>query len=200
MTSVRRTPAKLAFIGIMIFAALGGLFLFDTLRKQAAAEAVQSNNDATVVPVVVQPIDAKALQQTIEAVGTVVADQQVTVASEVAGRITQIHFENGATIKAGAPLLQVNDASQRKELDRYRATAQLAHLNLERAKRLHSQSMSRADYEQHVTAHAESEALVAQTEAEIALRSVRAPPRRPPKVLHLWPPKLLHPAWGDLMH
>ena len=25
-------------------------------------------------------------------------------------------------------------------------------------------------------------------------------PRRPPKVLHLWPPKLLHPAWGDLMH
>jgi PAS domain-containing protein len=25
-------------------------------------------------------------------------------------------------------------------------------------------------------------------------------PRRPPKVLHLWPPKLLHPAMGDLMH
>jgi len=25
-------------------------------------------------------------------------------------------------------------------------------------------------------------------------------PRRPPKVLHLWPPKLLHPASGDLMH
>ena len=28
----------------------------------------------------------------------------------------------------------------------------------------------------------------------------RTYPRRPPKVLHLWPPKLLHPAWGDLMH
>jgi len=25
-------------------------------------------------------------------------------------------------------------------------------------------------------------------------------PRRPPKVPHLWPPKLLHPAGGDLMH
>lgn len=25
-------------------------------------------------------------------------------------------------------------------------------------------------------------------------------PRRPPKVPHLWPPKLLHPARGDLMH
>lgn len=25
-------------------------------------------------------------------------------------------------------------------------------------------------------------------------------PRRPPKVLHLWPPKLLHLTSGDLMH
>lgn len=25
-------------------------------------------------------------------------------------------------------------------------------------------------------------------------------PRRPPKVLHLWPPKLLHPGHGDLTH
>ena len=25
-------------------------------------------------------------------------------------------------------------------------------------------------------------------------------PRRPPKLPHLWPPKLLHPGHGDLMH
>uniref|UniRef100_E6PKT5 Uncharacterized protein n=1 Tax=mine drainage metagenome TaxID=410659 RepID=E6PKT5_9ZZZZ len=25
-------------------------------------------------------------------------------------------------------------------------------------------------------------------------------PRRPPEVLHLWPPKLLHPGRGDLTH
>uniref|UniRef100_C5CLE2 Uncharacterized protein n=1 Tax=Variovorax paradoxus (strain S110) TaxID=543728 RepID=C5CLE2_VARPS len=25
-------------------------------------------------------------------------------------------------------------------------------------------------------------------------------PRRPPKVPHLWPPKLLHPGHGDLTH
>ena len=33
-----------------------------------------------------------------------------------------------------------------------------------------------------------------------AIGADRKYPRRPPKVLHLWPPKLLHPAWGDLMH
>ena len=31
-------------------------------------------------------------------------------------------------------------------------------------------------------------------------RKSNAGPRRPPKVPHLWPPKLLHPAGGDLMH
>ena len=29
---------------------------------------------------------------------------------------------------------------------------------------------------------------------------VTSSPRRPPKVLHLWPPKLLHPGRGDLTH
>ncbi|PZP65469.1 MAG: hypothetical protein DI604_24175 [Delftia acidovorans] len=33
-----------------------------------------------------------------------------------------------------------------------------------------------------------------------ALIKGRLIPRRPPKVPHLWPPKLLHPAGGDLMH
>jgi hypothetical protein len=30
--------------------------------------------------------------------------------------------------------------------------------------------------------------------------NVFSEPRRPPKVLHLWPPKLLHPGRGDLTH
>ena len=46
------------------------------------------------------------------------------------------------------------------------------------------------------------------SESSYAINTTKSPidvfnqlkPRRPPKVLHLWPPKLLHPAWGDLMH
>ena len=36
-------------------------------------------------------------------------------------------------------------------------------------------------------------------EAQLKPRS-EVVPRRPPKVLHLWPPKLLHPGHGDLTH
>ena len=155
MRPVRRVPAKLVLIGTMIATAVGGLFLFDTLRKRAAIEAAQANTEIAAVAVVVRRIDAKASQQTIDAVGTVVADQQVLVASETAGRVTRIHFESGEIVKAGAPLLQVNNAAKIKELERYRATAQLAQFSLERAKRLNGQSMSRAEYEQHVAAYDE---------------------------------------------
>lgn len=175
MSAARPSAKKLISSGLVVAAALVALFLFDVSRKQAAVNAAQSGAEAAAVPVVVHPISNQIVQQTIDAVGTVTADQQVLIASEVAGRVTQIHFDSGATVKAGTALVQLNDASLRKELDRHRATAELARVNLERAKRLHGQSMSRAQYEQHVAAYAESEAQVAQTEAEIALRSVRAP-------------------------
>ena len=35
---------------------------------------------------------------------------------------------------------------------------------------------------------------------EPQLNDLSADPRRPPKVLHLWPPKLLHRGRVDLMH
>jgi hypothetical protein len=36
--------------------------------------------------------------------------------------------------------------------------------------------------------------------AEVTVADYENSPRRPPKVLHLWPPKLLHPGRGDLTH
>src|SRR5690606_7605301 len=125
--------------------------------------------------VVVARASRETVPVTIEAIGTIVADRQVLVAAEVAGRVTRIHFDSGQVVPAGAPLVQLNDGPVRRLLDRHRAAARLAQANLARATRLHGQTMSRAEYEQHVAAHAESQALVAQTQEDLALRLVRAP-------------------------
>lgn len=175
MTTVRRTVATRIGVGTAVALALGSLFLFDTLRKQAGAEAANADAEVAAIPVVVQRIAAQPLNRTLEAVGTVVADQQVLVAAEAAGRITRLHIDSGATVAAGAPLLQINDASQRQALARHRVAARLAEDNLARATRLHGHSVSRAEYEQQVAAAAESRALVAQSEADLALHLVRAP-------------------------
>lgn len=175
MKAVHRPAVKLALVAAVVVTAVAGLYLFDVQRKRAALAPTGTETEAVLVPVVVHRLESQARQQTIEAVGTVVADQQVMVASEVAGRVTRIHFSSGESVKAGAPLLQINDAAQSKELERHRAAAQLAEVKLERARQLQGHSMSRADFEQHVTAQAQTAALVAQTEAEITLRRPSAP-------------------------
>lgn len=170
----RRTARrKLALTATLVLTAIGGLYLYDAQRK-AAAQAAPAG-EAAPVPVVVAPARAEALPATLQAIGTVVAEQQVLVAPEVAGRVTAIHFASGQQVAAGLPLVQINDGPVRRELDRHRASAALAQANLDRAKRLLGQTMSRAEYEQHAAQHAETKALVAQGEEDLAQRLVRAP-------------------------
>lgn len=168
----RRT---LVAIGCSVIAVLLALFFFDAHRKRAAASAALDAGAPAAVPVVVAAARREQLAEHVEAIGTVVADQQVLVAAEVAGRVSAIHFSSGQVVKAGAPLVQLNDAPMRRELDRHRAAAELAGSSLERAKRLQGQILSRAEFEQHQATHAERYAQVAQVEEEIAQRRVRAP-------------------------
>jgi len=171
----RTARRKLALTATLVVAAIGGLYLYDTQRKAATAAQAASAGNAAPVPVVVAPARAATLSATLQAIGTVVAEQQVLVAPEVAGRVTAIHFASGQQVAAGLPLVQINDGPVRRELERHRASAALAQANLDRAKRLLGQTMSRAEYEQHAALHAETKAQVAQGEEDLAQRLVRAP-------------------------
>ena len=171
----RVSRRALVAIGCSVIAVLLALFFFDAHRKRAAASAALDAGAPAAVPVVVAAARREQLPEHVEAIGTVVADQQVLVAAEVAGRVSAIHFSSGQVVKAGAALVQLNDAPMRRELDRHRAAADLAGSSLERAKRLQGQILSRAEFEQHQATHAERRAQVAQVEEEIAQRRVRAP-------------------------
>ncbi|WP_447919700.1 efflux RND transporter periplasmic adaptor subunit [Achromobacter aegrifaciens] len=171
----RTARRKLALTATLVLAAIGGLYLYDTQRKAASAGQPASAGEAAPVPVVVAPVRAETLPGTLQAIGTVVAEHQVLVAPEVAGRVTAIHFTSGQQVAAGLPLVQINDGPVRRELERHRASAALAQANLDRAKRLLGQTMSRAEYEQHAALHAETRAQVAQGEEDLAQRLVRAP-------------------------
>lgn len=165
----------LALTALALLCAIGGLSLYDSQRKQAAEEAALAAGEATAIPVEVDSVRSEVLPATVSAIGTVVADHQVLVAAEVAGRVTGVHFTSGQNITAGTPLVQLNDGPLRSELERRQVALRLASTHLERAKRLHGQTMSSAEYEQHVAAYDEARALVAQSQADISQRLVRAP-------------------------
>lgn len=176
MSSVtQRVSGKLILTALVLAGALGGLYLYDLLRKHEAQAAAVAAGEPVAVPVVVASASGAPLARQVETIGTVVADHQVLVAAEVSGRITQIHFTSGQKVKSGTALVQLNDGPLRSEIERRKVAVRLAQTDLERAKRLHGQTLSSADYERYVAASAEAQALLEQAREEAAQRLVRAP-------------------------
>jgi membrane fusion protein (multidrug efflux system) len=113
---------------------------------------------------------------TLQAVGSVVAVQGITVANEVPGLVREILFESGQPVEAGDVLLQLDDAVDQAELRGLEASLALSELRYQRAARLiKDRSVSQSDVD---TARAEltsAQALVASQRALLAKKVVRAP-------------------------
>ena len=111
-----------------------------------------------------------------QAIGSLVAVRGVTLGSELAGLIREITFDSGAAVRKGALLVKLDTSAEEAQLQSARADADLSRLSLERARRLREAgSTSPADLDA-AEAHAkQAMAAVANLEAIIAKKSIRAP-------------------------
>src|SRR5262249_34742951 len=95
---------------------------------------------------------------------------------EVGGRITRIFFEPGATVKAGDPLVQLNDAPEHGDLASYEAQARLNEIELQRSNQLaQRQFASRETLDQRQSQLDQARAMILNPEALIAQKLIRAP-------------------------
>ena len=102
--------------------------------------------------------------------------KQVTVAPEVAGRVTQILFEAGQKVKAGDPLVQIYDTPDRADLANFQAQERLAQVNLGRARTLAQKEFgSKQAEDQAQMSLDQAHAGIAKTNAIIVQKLVRAP-------------------------
>jgi membrane fusion protein (multidrug efflux system) len=115
-------------------------------------------------------------KQTLNAIGSLAAYQGVTVSTEVAGKVTGIHFESGEAVDKGRLLLELDTSTEAAQLAAAEANAQLATINLERAKRLRqSNTVAEAELD---SAEANSLSAAAQVEnlnALIAKKRIKVP-------------------------
>lgn len=110
----------------------------------SAAAAPQGGASApagTPKPVGVELAKAETmrLQDDAQAVGTLRSRQSVMLRPEVAGRITALGFSDGAQVRKGQLLVQLDDALQRAELAQANAQLAVAKANHERNKELVAQ-------------------------------------------------------------
>lgn len=112
----------------------------------------------------------------LTAVGDLAAVHQVNVTSDVNGRITEILFTAGTSVKKGAPLLQQYDGPDQGDLANFKAQQRVAQLTLDRAKQLAERQFSpQATVDSAQAAFDQASAGIAKTQAIISQKMVRAP-------------------------
>lgn len=94
----------LFWLFILVVAGCGG----DTSAAKAAKTA-----QSAPLPVTVTPVRTQQVQRTVELVGTLEANHQVTVAAEIDGQVAAIAADLGDRVNAGQTLARIKDAEFR---------------------------------------------------------------------------------------
>jgi len=153
----------------------GGIFGFQAFKSYKIKQYLSSQG---VPPQTVSTIKAsiQKWQPELSAVGTLRAVRGADLAAEVSGVISAIHFRSGEEVKAGAPLLQLNAATDIAQLESLKANAELAELTYRRDQRqLKVQAVSQATVDADAANLKVAKARVAEQQALVDKKYVRAP-------------------------
>ena len=145
--------------------ALAGLLL--------ARAALAQEPPATVSTVVAHATD---WQDTLQAVGTMRAVRGADLAAEVSGVVDSVNFDAGRDVAAGTVLLRLRPNDDAAHLADLQAAADLAQANLARdQKQFRAQAVSQASIDADSSHLRSAQAQIAQLQAQMAEKIVRAP-------------------------
>jgi multidrug efflux system membrane fusion protein len=170
-----RTVRWFIIVGALLALLVGGFYGFNAFRSKMITQFF-ANNKPPAATVTVAEAKSEVVPNLLRAVGDLAAVHQVNVTSDVSGRITEILFTAGATVKAGSPLVQLFDAPEQGDLASFKAQATVAQLSLDRAKQLAARQFGpQATVDSTQAAFDQANAGIAKTQAIISQKLVRAP-------------------------
>ncbi len=127
-------------------------------------------------PVVLAGVVRAPLDETLEALGTVHANESVEITAKRTDHVAAVHFEDGQEVRAGDLLLELNAVEERAELAEANAMRDERRLAHQRVRELHERQIaSPQDLDTHAAQLAAAEARVARLQAAINDHEVRAP-------------------------
>jgi membrane fusion protein (multidrug efflux system) len=118
-------------------AAAGGVWYgAPSLRGDGGPQAAAPDRAAKPVNVVASPVVTGPISTVVDAVGTLRANEAVTINSKQTGNIKTIRFEDGQLVERGAVLVELDDAEARAQLAVAEADRRNAQQLLERSRAL----------------------------------------------------------------
>lgn len=168
------------FLEYMVSAYTKTLFVFTCViafsckGKQQEVGKKDATPQATPVDVVIA--GTQQLSNTIEANGTVIANESLEIHPEVSGRLTYLNVPDGGSVSAGTILAKINDADLQAQLSKSKIQLSLAEKTEERLRKLLMVSgINQADYDAALNTVNNIKADIQLLKAQIDKTVVKAP-------------------------
>ncbi|WP_297897431.1 efflux RND transporter periplasmic adaptor subunit [Shewanella sp.] len=155
--------------------AFGSVIGFNLMVKGKIADAIANMPEAEF-PVTAMALNAQKWQPTIDAIGFVEPHQGVTIANELAGRVTSISFENGSRVEKGQMLAELDAKVERANLKSKMVQLPAAEADFKRLSKLYGQkSVSKQDLDNSESKYLALQADIESLKATIERREITAP-------------------------
>ena len=168
---LRRMLLMLAVVIVIV----GGLGFVKFKQIEAATQKFKSFQPP---PTAVTTVVARQEEwpATLNAIGTVVAVQGVTVSADLPGIVDRIAFDSGKAVHEGDVLVELDTRQERAQLAAAQAQGDLARVNFKRLEGLVQDGViPQADYDKAEAEQRSTEARVKEIQATIARKTIRAP-------------------------
>ena len=150
-------------------------------QTSGGSGALERAKNNSAVPVVVSKVERSSFPVELHAIGTGQASKTVSVESQVAGIVKEVHYRQGQSIHQGDLLLTLDKspflaalAQAEAALARDKAQAQLSQAELQRSSELDKQGIvSKEQYEQSLATSAATQATVQVDEAVIQTEKIQ---------------------------
>jgi len=169
---------KVKYVVITILAiAIGGMIVYRISKNKSENDnGNDKNGKKPPLSVTVIKVEPQDFSNSLALSGSIDANEQIEIRSEVSGIVESISFTEGSQVNKGQVLLKVNDIELRAQLTQAKTKEGLSSENERRAKLLlQKEAISQEEYD---IASADFRTMKAQTQliqAQIGKTSIRAP-------------------------
>jgi membrane fusion protein, multidrug efflux system len=179
MIRVGKCFALVSLLCVLVF---GGCTGSDApAQGSTSSGAVARPQDTGAVPVMVAKAERSTIPIELSAIGTGQAYQTVSVESQVAGIVKEVHYRQGQFVRKGDLLITLDEdpflatlAQAEAALARDKAQAQLSQVELERSDKLYKQGIvSPEQYDQSLATSTAAEATLHADEAAIRTAKIQ---------------------------
>jgi len=176
MGAITKSLAFLILItGSLVLAVRQGYLYIPAFGKPAAVTAV-APQEMPPLPVLATPVELGPALEQVQTVGSLLADESVTITSEIDGRIAELKFTEGQRVEKGMVLVVLDSAEWEALVNESEAAVALEELRFARAAELRQKNMvSQQEYDEINAALIKSRAVLALSRARLAKTVLSAP-------------------------